>query len=135
MNWLYPAICSLLSFGLWGFFSKLTVNHIDTRSALIYQTLGVVIIGLITCASISFKPALDTRGIAYGVLTGITYGLGCLFYFMAAGRGNITNVVTLTALYPLIAIVLSFFLLHEAMSLRQGLGIIFAVVAMILFAG
>ena len=135
MNWLYPAILSLISFGLWGLFSKLTVNHIDSKSAFLYQTIGVVIIGLIAWWNMGFKAMPDGKGMTFGILTGIAYGLGCLFYFMAASRGNITSVVTMTALYPLVTILLAFFFLHEGINLRQGLGIIFALVAMVLFAG
>ena len=134
-TWLFPALTALINFGLWGFFAKCTVNHIDSKSAFFYQTLGAALIGLIGLCLFGLKPALDARGISYGLLTGATYSLGCLFFFFAVNRGSITTIVTLTALYPLVTILLSYFILHEAISLRQFLGITFAVVAMYLFAG
>ncbi len=122
-NWLTSAFLALFSFGLWGLFTKLAVVHIDSRSALIYQTLGVVVIGLIALNMVNFKPATDTKGLIYAVLTGIAYGVGCLFYFMAASKGKIITVVTLTALYPLITIILAYFLLKEVVTVKQWLGI------------
>ena len=134
-QWLPAALVALFSFGLWGFFSKLTLFYVDSKSALIFQTLGVMLIGLITLALLDFKPATDIKGISYGLLTGIAYGVGCLFYLIAADRGKVTTVVTLTALYPLVAIVLSYALLKETISYKQYAGIGCALIAIYLMAG
>lgn len=134
MNWLPAAILSLLAFGLWGFFSKLAVQHIDARSALVFQTIGVLLTGLIALSMIKFRPATDSRGIILAILTGTAYGFGCLLYFIAAGRGKVTTVVTLTALYPIVTIALSYVLLHETIDLKQWLGIFLALIAILLMA-
>ena len=134
MSWLPAALFSLLAFGLWGYFSKLTVQHIDAGSALVFQTIGVLLTGLLTLGMLHFRPASDFRGILLAILTGVAYGLGCLLYFVAASRGKVTTVVTLTALYPLITIGLSFLLLHESISLRQWSGIALALGAILLMA-
>ncbi len=84
--WLPAALMALMGFGLWGFFSGLAVNHIDARSALVFQTLGVTLTGLIAIALMNFRPAIDARGIGLAILTGVAYGAGCLFYFFAAER-------------------------------------------------
>lgn len=133
-QWLPAALISLISFGLWGFFTKLAIIYIDSKSALIFQTAGVLIIGLITLVSLDFKPSMDIRGLSFGILTGLAYGIGCLFYFIAADKGKITTVVTLTALYPIITIILSFFLLRETIQLKQYLGILFALMAIFLMS-
>lgn len=133
-SWLPAALMSLLSFGLWGLFTKLAVLHIDSKSALIFQTIGVMIIGLITLSLVQYKPATDAKGITYAILTGSAYGIGCLFYFFAASKGKIITVVTLTALYPLVTILLAFVLLKEGISAKQCLGIIMAMVALFLMA-
>lgn len=133
-QWLPAALISLFSFGLWGFFTKLAIIYIDSKSALIFQTAGVLIIGLIALASLDFKPSTDIRGLSFGLLTGLAYGVGCLFYFIAADKGKITTVVTLTALYPIITIILSFFLLREGIQTKQYIGIIFALMAIFLMS-
>jgi transporter family protein len=134
IGWFPAAIISLFSFGLWGLFTKLAVEHIDSRSALIYQTLGVIIIALFMLKSINFKPSTDAKGLSFAILTGLAYGVGCLFYFIAASKGKIITVVTLTALYPLITILLAYFLLKEVISLKQWTGIILAFIAIILMS-
>jgi transporter family protein len=133
-TWLPAAFLCLFSFGLWGLFTKLTVIHIDSRSALIYQTIGVVFIGVITLSMANFKPATDTKGLIYAILTGAAYGIGCLFYFIAASKGKIVTVVTVTALYPLITIILAFLLLKEAVSLKQWIGIVLAMASILLMS-
>lgn len=132
--WLPAALFSLVSFGLWGLFTKLAMNHIDSRTALVYQTMGVMIIGLITLGTLEFKPATDMKGFSYALLTGVAYGIGCLFYFIAASKGKIITVVTLTSLYPVITIVLAFLLLKEGINIKQLFGVGFAVAAIFLLA-
>ncbi len=134
IQWLPAAVLALISFGLWGFFTKLAIVYIDSKSALVFQTVGVVLVGLITLSLINFKPAADIKGLTFGLLTGVAYGIGCLFYFMAVDKGKIITVVTLTALYPLITILLSYLILREAISMKQCLGIVFALTAIYLMS-
>lgn len=131
-SWLPATFISLMSFGLWGLFTKLTVAHIDSKSALIFQTIGVLIIGMLTLNLVNYKPNMDAKGLCYAILTGLAYGVGCLFYFVAASRGKIITVVTLTALYPLITIFLAHIFLREAVSLKQWLGVVLAMAAILL---
>lgn len=123
MNWVAASFFSLFSFGLWGLFTKLAVTHVDSKVVLIYQTIGVIIISLITLGFVEFKPVTNMKGFSYAVLTGAAYSIGCLFYFIAASKGKIVTVITLTALYPLVTIALSYWLLDETVSLKQFLGI------------
>jgi transporter family protein len=133
-SWFPAALLALFSFGLWGLFTKLAVVHIDSKSALIYQTIGVLIIGVLTLSTMSFKVATDTKGLGYALLTGLAYGVGCLFYFVAASKGKIITVVTLTALYPLVTILLAYLLLKEGIHLKQMIGVGFAFIAIILMS-
>lgn len=132
--WVLPALFALFNFGLWGLFTKLAVLSIDAKSALIYQALGVLAVSLVMLTTLNFKPMVDLKGIGYSVLTGIAYGIGCLFYFIAASRGKIINVVTLTALYPLVTIVLAFLFLKESVELKHAVGILLAIAAILLMS-
>jgi len=133
-EWLPAAVLALFSFGCWGFFSKLAIIYIDAKSALVFQTVGVLMIGIIILSSLHFKPATDIKGLGFGLLTGMAYGIGCLFYLIAADRGKVTTIVTLTALYPLVTIVLSYLFLQETINMKQFIGIIFALIAIILMS-
>jgi transporter family protein len=56
------------------------------------------------------------------------------FFAALDHQGKASTVVTLSALYPLVTFVLSIAFLHERLTLRQTMGIIFAVVASVLLA-
>lgn len=133
-EWLPSALFALFSFGLWGLFSKLSLVYVDSKSALIYQTAGVLLVGLLTLSILKFKPDTDLKGVSFGLLTGLAYGIGCFFYLIAADKGKVITVVTLTALYPLVTIVLSYLLLKETINIKQFLGIILALVAIFLMS-
>lgn len=133
-QWLPSALLALFSFGLWGLFSKLALIHIDSKSALIFQTAGVVLVGIIILSMLSFKPESNIKGIGFGLLTGLAYGIGCLFYLIAADKGKITTVVTLTALYPLVTLLLSYLFLNESLTFKQLLGIGLALAAIFLMS-
>ena len=47
-------------------------------------------------------------------------------------RGKASVVITMTALYPLVTILLSFIFLRETIAIKQGIGIMLALLAMLL---
>ena len=134
-NWFVWTMLAMITFGAWGFFPKLAVSYIKPQSALIYQVLGGLLVGIVGLALLRFKPETNAMGVLYAFLTGVTGVLGTLFYYAAAQRGQISIVVSLTALYPLITILLAVIFLHEPLVLRQIVGLCFAVAAIILLAG
>jgi transporter family protein len=134
-SWFIWTILAMVTFGAWGFFPKLAVNYIAPQSAVIYQVIGGVLVGIVGLFMVNFKPETHPMGVLFALLTGITGVLGTLFYYAAASKGQISIVVSLTALYPLITILLAIIFLHETLVLKQVLGLCFAVAAIILLAG
>jgi transporter family protein len=134
-SWFLWTILAMITFGAWGFFPKLAVSYINPQSALIYQVIGGLLVGIISLAMVNFKPEMHPMGILYGLLTGITGVLGTLFYYFAASKGQIAIVVSLTALYPLITILLAIIFLNETLVLKQYVGLGFALAAIVLLTG
>lgn len=130
-NWLISALIALFLFGLWGFFPKIAVSYINPMSTIIYGVLGNVIVGIF-CLMYLRHPDTNPKGIFFAILTGFCGLLGSLFYYYAAKKGNLSMVVTITALYPLITILLSVSILKEALSLKQIAGMILAFLAIIM---
>lgn len=133
-SWFFWTILAMVTFGTWGFFPKLAVNYIGPKSALIYQVLGGLLVGMIGLAMLKFKPETHPLGILFALLTGITGVAGTLFYYVAASRGQISVVASLTALYPIITIMLAQIFLHETLVVKQVIGLCFAVIAIVLLA-
>lgn len=133
-HWLVYALFSTFLYGLWGFFSKLATNHIDSYSVLIYETFGVILVALSVLVKIGFRPQIDGWGIFYAFLVGICGIVATLFFFLAVSQGKVAVVVTLTALYPVVSILLAVVILKEPITLRQAIGIALAITVMLLCA-
>jgi transporter family protein len=132
-SWLAPALLTLIFFGLWGFFPKITTRYIDPKSALVYEVAGGLLVGLSVLVWISFKPQVHPVGTPLGIITGVFGFVGALFFLYAVSRGKASVVVTLSALYPLIVILLSRLFLDEPITTKQGIGIVLALISMVLF--
>jgi len=133
-EWTLPAFGAFVLWGLWAFIPKITVRYISPKSALVYEVLGAILVASIVFYSLEFRPDMHPTGIALGVATGLLGFLGALCYLYAVSKGPVSLIVTLTALYPVISILLAVFFLHESITLRQGVGILFALAAMFLVA-
>ncbi len=132
--WLPPALIALACWGVWALLPKIAVRYLDPASALLYQALGVALVAIIVLLSTGGKPAFDGRGVAAAVVGGALGILGSLAYLHAVARGPVSLIATLTALYPAATIVLAMVLLQESLSLRQGLGLLLGIVAMVLIS-
>ncbi|MBI5057330.1 MAG: EamA family transporter [Nitrospirae bacterium] len=133
-NWFALAFCSLLFWGLWGFFQKLATSYISPRNVYVFAALGTLIIVFFTLLSMNFKMEMHGKGTAYAVLAGLTGAIGGLFFVHSVGRGKASIVITLTALYPVVTILLSFIILKEEITLRQGIGVLLALISMALLS-
>lgn len=133
-NWFLSALMALVIYGFWGFLPKLAMQHLNPTSALIYQVVGGGVIGVLALLSVGFRPDTNPSGILFAVLTGATGIVGTFFYYYAASRGPITLVVSITALYPIITILLAVVFLKEALTLKQIAGMFFAFLAIFLLS-
>ena len=134
-SWLLPASAALIIYGLWGFFPKLAVTYINPASALIYEVAGAMLVGLASLFWVGFQPESHPKGILFAVLTGVAGMLGTLCFFAAASRGKLSVVVSMTALYPLITILLAAIFLREPVTAKQILGMLCAGAAILLLTG
>lgn len=134
-NWFGVAFLALIIYGFWGFFPKIAVTYINPQSALIFEVAGALIVGLGVLFYSGFQPQMHPKGVLFAILTGVAGMIGTLFYFFAASKGKISIVVSMTALYPLITIILAAIFLREPITVKQIFGVFFALIAIFLFAG
>lgn len=132
-GWMFPAILCFIIWGIWGLMPKLASRFIDPWSIFIYSTIGNVTVAVVLLAWLGFKPAENPRGIMYAILCGLAGSFGAILYNMAASKGRISVVVTLTGLYPLVTIFLSYFLLQEPIGIKDivAMGLALSAIALI----
>ncbi len=131
-EWLLPTFGALVLWGVWSFIPKITTKYINPKSAILFEVLGGMIIATIVLFSLKFRPDIHPKGVLLAITTGILGFTGALFFLYAASKGPISLVAVLSALYPVIAVVLAMIFLKESLSLKQGLGIVLALGSMIL---
>ena len=126
-TWVFYACVATLCWGVVGLLQKLGTNRVSSRSLLVWLVVGFA----------AMLPALwrngDITGLGWrvlliGLLGGVANGLGSWALFEALERGAKASVaVPLTALYPLVTIVLARIFLAETLTFRQWAGIALAV--------
>lgn len=130
--WVTPAVLAMVLWGVWGLFQKLATNQMPPRSVYFVSALGAVSVVLTILATSKFPVPMNFEGAFFGMLAGVCSSLGGLLFLQAMSRGEAAIVITFTALYPLVSIILSFILLHETITLKQGIGIVLALFSMVL---
>lgn len=133
--WFAPAVFALLLWGLWGLLLKLATNHMPPRNVYIVSTLGAIIVALALLITTKFPPQATVAGVLFASFAGICGAIGGVLFLQAMSRGAASVVITFTALYPVVTIILSFLLLSESVTVKQGIGIVFALFSMVLLAG
>jgi transporter family protein len=133
-DWVLPTILTLVAWGFWAFLPKIAIRYIDPQSAMVYQALGGVLVGLGVLISLKFKVQFNIPGFSYGLAIGLLGFFGAFMYLLAVSKGPLALVAPITALYPMLAIIMSLVFLNEAISLRQGFGIALSMVAIYLIS-
>ena len=133
-NWLTPALLAFVVWGFWAFLPKIATKYIDPKSIVFYEVVGAIIIGLIVLVSLDFKLQTEPRGVVLAIIVG-ALGLGGSFaYVYAVSKGPVGIISIFTALYPILTILLAYFILQEPITIKQGIGICFAMVAIFLLS-
>ena len=132
--WYLYALLTVITWGLWGFCSKIAFNYAKPRQALLFQTVGVLAFAVLVLYLEKFHVEWNLPGFSWAALGGFFAFIGFLTFFAALEKGNTSAVVTLSALYPMVTIMISIAFLHERLTTRQGVGIGLALIASALLA-
>ena len=132
--WILPASVTFLCWGIWGFIPKITIRYISPMSALVFEAVGVALAGLMGLAIVGFRLDLHPKGIGLAMVTGLVGMVGALGFLFAVKSGKVSVVALFTGMSPVVTILLAYFLLKEPITLREGLGMACAFMAMVLLA-
>ncbi len=131
--WSLPAI---IGWGMYGIFAKLGTARIGLQAILWYQLAMLVAVLVFLTVMNSFIPLnLDGRGVIFGIATGLSNFVAVVALFTLLQRGFPVNIVyPLTALYPLVTVVVGVIFLGEPMTALKGAGVVLAVIAIALLS-
>ena len=132
--WLSYALLCILCWGVWAFLSKLVAGEMTPMQIQVLFTIGMFPVVLIALVHLRWKVDTDFLGATYGILNGVFAGLGLLAYFAALAREKASIVSPITALFPLLTVVLAFILLRERMNRVQMAGVALALTSIFIFS-
>ena len=105
-HWLGPALMAFVWWGLFGFLAKLGSADVNACDMQILFTAGSAPIAAYILLR-RLRMQSDQRGRVVGVAIGIVAGLGGIAYFAAMARGKASIVGPVTALFPLVTVLLA----------------------------
>lgn len=117
----------LIIFFGWGigiFLDKLATNSLGNRSIvplIISSIFSLLILGIFYI--FSQKLGYDKRGLAWLTLSCFLNSIGLVSYYLLLVKTEVSWATPLTALYPIIPIILGFVLLKESIDLTKIIGI------------
>lgn len=132
--WLWYSAITLVAWGVVGLLQKLSTNHISAESSLIWLVVGFLLLEPL------FYPGAavfhySQWNLAWALISGLLNALGAWALFAALKKGGKASIVSpLTALYPLVVILLVPIVLHESITPLQILGVVCALIAVVLLS-
>jgi bacterial/archaeal transporter family protein len=134
IGWLPATIATFFIWGMWGFLPKISSLTIDHASATVYQVIGALIVGIGLLFVLKFKLEYHPTGTMASILGGALGFVGMFTFLYALRQGPMSSIISITALYPALVLILGFIILREPISIKQGIGILTAMGAMYLIS-
>ena len=134
-HWLALSLMAVVAWGFWGFLPTLASKSLDPRAVIVFQTVGTLTILLGMAATGGLRFAWEARGAGLAFASGVAGTLGSLAFVYALTKGQPTPVLTVTALYPIVSVVLAFVVLGEELTRKKLLSIACALGAVVLAVG
>lgn len=137
MNWISWAFLSMVFAGFTSVIAKLGLTGISAELGLSLRTLFVA--GFVLVFAAMFVNPAELRQITAGnmvflALSGLTTALSWIFYYKAIKVGDVATVALIDKGSVIVAMVLAWALLREAITPRMALGALLIVAGLIVIA-
>ncbi len=128
-TWMVYSLIALILFGFSCITMKYATRHVSDELSTILYTLGYILIAVVIIAAGSAEWHLSMKDWSLGILVGIMMAAATLTLFVAFRWGKASVVTPLTALYPLVTVLLAGFILKEHFDLIKIAAIALALTA------
>lgn len=139
-RWLLWSLATIVLWGTWGLVSKIASGGVDAYVNQLLYTVGLLPLMVFVGWTVAKRSSGDARegrnrGIFWAFLTGILGGLGNIAFFQALVKGGSASVVApVTALFPVVTVLLALVFLKERLGRTQWVGLALAFVAIYLLS-
>lgn len=139
-RWLSWSLLTIVLWGTWGLVSKVASAGVDAYVNQLLYTVGLAPLMLFVAWTVHRQrsresPKVRAEGVFWAFLTGILGGVGNIFFFEALVKGGKASVVApVTALFPMITVLLALVFLKERLGRVQWIGLALAFLAIYLLS-
>jgi transporter family protein len=134
------SLATIVLWGTWGLVSKIASTGVDAYVNQLLYTAGLAPLLVFVAWTVHKQRNTEKRdgrgwGVFWAFLTGILGGAGNIFFFQALVKGGKASVVApVTALFPMVTVLLAFVFLRERLGRKQWAGLALAFVAIYLLS-
>ena len=133
-KWLLWSLLTIVLWGTWGLVSKIASTGVDAYMNQLLYTAGLAPLMVFVAITVHREQgkvsAKRNSGIFWAFFTGILGGVGNIAFFQALVKGGKASVVApVTALFPMVTVLLALMFLKEKLGRTQWLGLALAFVA------
>lgn len=130
MAWLAPTLYYLVGVGSLGVTAKLAMRHLDWPDLILWTGIGYIVTAgvLLALGQTSLKLVAGTP---WAVLSGALAITSLIALYVALGAGEVGKVVSISAAYPVVTLLLAAAFLAEGITVGRSLGCGFVVVGVI----
>ena len=133
-QWFLWAVLAVVCWGLWAITSKLIGEALTAGQSQALSTLGLLPVLAVLAKSARGSRARGGKGWGAALAAGVTVCAGNVAYYHALKiGGKAATVVSVTALYPLVTVLLAILVLRERLNWVQALGIALSLVSITMF--
>jgi transporter family protein len=133
-TWIWYALLCIFWWGLWGFLSKIGSVTASPLQMQILFTLGMLPVAAAMVLQVRGKLDRNRAGVTYGLLCGVATGIGTLGYYAALRTQDASVVTPVTGLFPLLTVLLAFFVLRERLNNVQMAGMALALASIVILS-
>lgn len=127
--WMMYGVVALLLFGIACITMKLSTRCISDELSTIFYTVGYILLAIVIVVTGSVNWNLSWKNWGLGILVGLLMASATLTLFVAYRWGKASVVTPLTALYPLVTVILAALILKEHLGITEVIAIALALTA------
>lgn len=139
-TWLVWSLATIALWGVWGLVSKLASEGVDAYTNQLLYTVGMLPLVVFVWRSPRLRSdspgtPVFRWGLFWAFLTGVLGGIGNIAFFQAFVSGGKASIVTpVTALFPVVTVLLAVTFLRERIGKTQWVGLALAFMAIYLLS-
>jgi transporter family protein len=135
-RWFLWTLLAVFCWGIWALVARLIGDALSASHSQALSTIGILPVMALLLRGIKSeaKSAGRNRGVTFALVAGLLTCVGNIGYYYVLNSGaKAATVVPLTALYPVVTVVLAFVFLRERLNKIQIGGVVLSLAAIYLF--